>query len=344
MTSTSQAAAAGADTPGPEDAAPSSTRVAEKGELAGRSPGRLMWMRFKRDRTGVISACIVLAFFLIAALAPVIAKLYGKDPYTRYGQLRTGLLNENFYPVKPNGGMDGEFWFGLEPGLGRDVFTQLIYGIRTSLSLAVVITLLSVFTAILIGVAGGYFGGKVDYFLGRFTDLMMSFPNQLFFVAFTPVVAALLVDPRDEMPTWLRACVLIYVMWLLGWMTLARLLRGQTLSLREREFIEAAKVAGTPPGRIVRKELLPNLVTPILVQATYMLPNNVTAIAGLSFLGVGLQEPTPDWGRMFATGAEIYQSDITYMFFPGGAMVIFILAFNLLGDSVRDAFDPKSGR
>ncbi|KPC92532.1 ABC transporter permease [Streptomyces sp. NRRL F-6602] len=303
-----------------------------------------MWMRFKRDRTGMISACVVLAFFLIAALAPVISWLYGKDPYTRYGQNTPGLLNDNSYPVKPNGGIDSEFWFGLEPGLGRDVFTQLIYGIRTSLSLALVVTLLSVLTAIVIGVAGGYFGGKVDYFLGRFTDLMMSFPNQLFFVAFTPVVAALLVDPRDEMPTWLRSCVIIYVMWLLGWMTLARLLRGQTLSLREREFIEAARVAGTPPGRIVRKELLPNLVTPILVQATYMLPNNVTAIAGLSFLGVGLLEPTPDWGRMFAKGAEVYQSDITYMFFPGGAMVIFILAFNLLGDSVRDAFDPKSGR
>jgi len=303
-----------------------------------------MWMRFKRDRTGMISACVVLAFFLIAALAPVISWLYGKDPYTRYGQNNPELLNDNSYPVKPNGGIDSEFWFGLEPGLGRDVFTQLIYGIRTSLSLALVVTLLSVLTAIVIGVAGGYFGGKVDYFLGRFTDLMMSFPNQLFFVAFTPVVAALLVDPRDEMPTWLRSCVIIYVMWLLGWMTLARLLRGQTLSLREREFIEAARVAGTPPGRIVRKELLPNLVTPILVQATYMLPNNVTAIAGLSFLGVGLLEPTPDWGRMFAKGAEVYQSDITYMSFPGGAMVIFILAFNLLGDSVRDAFDPKSGR
>ena len=345
MTSSSQAAGAGADNPGPGGEADlSSTRVAKDGEPAGRSPGQLMWMRFKRDRTGMISACVVLAFFLIAALAPVISWLYGKDPYTRYGQNNPELLNDNSYPVKPNGGIDSEFWFGLEPGLGRDVFTQLIYGIRTSLSLALVVTLLSVLTAIVIGVAGGYFGGKVDYFLGRFTDLMMSFPNQLFFVAFTPVVAALLVDPRDEMPTWLRSCVIIYVMWLLGWMTLARLLRGQTLSLREREFIEAARVAGTPPGRIVRKELLPNLVTPILVQATYMLPNNVTAIAGLSFLGVGLLEPTPDWGRMFAKGAEVYQSDITYMSFPGGAMVIFILAFNLLGDSVRDAFDPKSGR
>ncbi|MGH3324124.1 MAG: ABC transporter permease [Streptomyces sp.] len=347
MTSPSQAAIAGADTPGPDEPGLTSGPVGQNGkndQLAGRSPGQLMWMRFKRDRTGVISACVVLAVFAIAALAPVISWLYGKDPYTRYGQIQPGLLNDNAYPVKPNGGMDSEFWFGLEPGLGRDVFTQLVYGIRTSLSLAVIITILSVLTAIVIGVAGGYLGGKTDYFVGRLTDLMMSFPNQLFFVAFTPVIAALMVDPRDEMPTWLRACVLIFVMWLLGWMTLARLLRGVVLTLREREFVEAAKVAGTPPWRIVRKELLPNVVTPILVQSTYMLPNFVTAVAGLSFLGVGMPGSVPDWGRMFAKGAEVYQSDITYMFFPGGAMVIFIVAFNLLGDSVRDAFDPKSGR
>jgi peptide/nickel transport system permease protein len=314
------------------------------GELAGRSPGRLMWMRFKRDRTGVISAYVVLFIFLVAALSPVISKLYGKDPYTRYGQLQPGLLNENGFPILPNGGISGDFWFGIEPHLGRDVFMRLIFGMRSSLSLALAVTILSVLTAIVIGVSAGYFGGKIDYFLGRFTDLMMSFPNQLFFVAFTPVIGALMVDPEDAMPTWLRACVLIYVMWILGWMTLARLLRGAVLSLREREFVEAAKVAGTPPWRIVRKELLPNLMTPILVQATYMLPQFVTAIAGLSFLGVGLVEPTPDWGRMFANGADWFQSDITYMFFPGIAMVIFIVAFNLLGDSVRDAFDPKSDR
>jgi len=303
-----------------------------------------MWMRFKRDRTGVTSACVVLFICLVAALAPVISKLYGKDPYTRYGQLRPGLLNENGFPILPNGGISGDFWFGIEPHLGRDVFMRLIFGMRSSLSLALAVTILSVLTAIVIGVSAGYFGGKIDYFLGRFTDLMMSFPNQLFFVAFTPVVGALMVDPEDAMRTWLRACVLIYVMWILGWMTLARLLRGQVLSLREREFVEAAKVAGTPPWRIVRKELLPNLMTPILVQATYMLPQFVTAIAGLSFLGVGLVEPTPDWGRMFADGADWFQSDITYMFFPGVAMVVFIVAFNLLGDSVRDAFDPKSDR
>lgn len=330
----------------PEAGSPSDPDPARgvAGDLAGRSPGRLMWMRFKRDRTGVISAYVVLFMLLVAALAPVISKLYGKDPYTRYGQLRPGLLNENGFPILPNGGMSGDFWFGIEPHLGRDVFMRLIFGMRSSLSLALAVTLLSVLTAIVIGVSAGYFGGKIDYFLGRFTDLMMSFPNQLFFVAFTPVIGALMVDPEDAMPTWLRACVLIYVMWILGWMTLARLLRGQVLSLREREFVEAAKVAGTPPWRIVRKELLPNLMTPILVQATYMLPQFVTAIAGLSFLGVGLVEPTPDWGRMFAHGADWFQSDITYMFFPGIAMVIFIVAFNLLGDSVRDAFDPKSDR
>ena len=132
-------------------------------------------------------------------------------------------------------------------------------------------------------------------------------------------------------------------MWFLGWMSLARLLRGQVLSLREREFVEAAKVSGASPWRIIRKELLPNVVTPILVQATYMLPNFVTSIAGLSFLGVGLVEPTPDWGRMFANGGRLLRDDITYLFFPGIAMVIFVVAFNLLGDSVRDAFDPKTG-
>lgn len=344
MTSPSQAVI---DGPGdPQTGAPEAggKPESEVRAPAGQSPAKLMWRRFKRDRTGVVSACVVLFFFLVAALAPVISALYGKDPYTRYGQIKPGLLNDNAYPIAPNGGISSDYWFGLEPGLGKDVFTELIYGIRTSLSMAIAITILSVLTAIVIGVTAGYLGGRTDYFLGRFTDLMMSFPQQLFFVAFIPVVVALVVPPTDEAPTWLRASVLIVVMWVLGWMTLARLLRGEVLSLREREFVEAARVAGMSPWRIVRKELLPNVVTPILVQSTYMLPNFVTSVAGISFLGLGLPTSTPDWGRMFAKGAEVYQSDITYMFFPGGAMVIFIVAFNLLGDSVRDAFDPKAGR
>ncbi|WP_228079407.1 ABC transporter permease [Streptomyces profundus] len=313
-------------------------------ELVGRSPGQLMWRRFRRDRIGVISACIVLSFFLVGLLAPVISWLYGKDPYTRYGQIEPDLLNEFGYPVKPNGGIDGEFWFGLEPGMGRDVLTQLVYGIRTSLLIALAVTVLATLTAIVLGIAAGYLGGKTDFLISRFIDLLMAFPNQLFFVAFLPIVATLFVDPREETPTYVRVVSIVVVLWVLGWMTLGRILRGATLALREREFVEAAKVSGASPWRIIRKELLPNVVSPMLVQATYMLPNFVTTAAALSYLGVGLVEPTPDWGRMFAIGAEVYRADITYMFFPGVSLVVFVVAFNLLGDSVRDAFDPKTIR
>ncbi|RKN09056.1 ABC transporter permease [Streptomyces radicis] len=322
----------------------SSEVQAAEGAPVGRSPGQLMWRRFRRDRTGVISACIVLFFFAIGLLAPVISWLYGKDPYTRYGQLEDGLLNEYGYPVKPNGGIDGEFWFGLEPGTGRDVLTELLYGIRTSLLIALAVTVLATLTAIVLGIAAGYLGGRWDYAISRLIDLLMAFPQQLFFVAFMPIIATLFIDPREETPTYVKVVSIVIVLWALGWMTLGRILRGATLALREREFIEAAKVSGASPWRIIRKELLPNVVSPMLVQATYMLPNFVTTAAALSFLGVGLTEPTPDWGRMFATAAEVYRSDITYMFFPGVSMVIFVVAFNLLGDSVRDAFDPKTVR
>ncbi|WP_329175058.1 MULTISPECIES: ABC transporter permease [unclassified Streptomyces] len=341
MTSSTETTVSG--TPGePDEVTAAPPAVAA--ELVGRSPGQLMWRRFKRDRTGVISAYVVAFFFVIAIFAPLIAKLYGKNPYTLYGQNEPGLLNDFGYPIAPNGGISSRFWFGIEPNLGRDVFTQLLYGIRTSLGIAVAVTIVVTVTAILLGISAGYLGGRVDYFIGRLTDLLMAFPAQLFFVAVMPVVTAIFVSPTDETPTYLRVVALITVQWFLGWMGLSRLLRGQVLSLREREFIEAARVTGASSWRIVRRELLPNLVTPILVQSTLMLPSFVTAEAGLSFLGVGLVEPTPDWGRMFARGGEVYQNDLTYMFFPGIAMVIFIVAFNLLGDSVRDAFDPKAAR
>jgi peptide/nickel transport system permease protein len=340
MTIPSQAAA--------EDSIPAETGkipgdAAGAKAVIGLSPGQLMRRRFMRDRTGLIAGIVVLLFFLVSALAPVISWLTGKDAYTFYGR-HEGLLNDYGYPIKANGGIDANHWFGLEPLTGRDVFTELIYAIRSSLAISVVVTLVVVVTAIVLGVTAGYLGGKTDYFIGRFTDLLLAFPSQLFMVAFSPVVTAFFVDPEDETPTYIRVVSLILVLWFLGWMGLARLLRGITLSLREREFIEAAKVTGASPWRIVRKELLPNLMTPILVQTTFLLPGQVTALAGLSFLGVGLVDPTPDWGRMFAQGAAVFDSDITYMFFPGGALVIFVVAFNLLGDSVRDAFDPKSGR
>ncbi|OIK26425.1 ABC transporter permease [Streptomyces malaysiense] len=314
--------------------------------LTGRSPGQLMWTRFKRDRTGVISAYVVGFFFLVGLLAPLISKLYGKNPYTVYADERPDLFDSAGVPVHPNGGISGQFWFGLEPGNGYDVFTKLVYGIRTSLMISVAVTVAVVVTGILLGVAAGYLGGRTDYFIGRVIDFLLAFPAQLFFIASMPVVVSLFVSPRDETPTYVRVVALIIVQWFLGWMGLGRILRGTALALREREFIEAAKVSGASPWRIIRKEILPNIVTPLLVQATYLLPNFVTAEAGLSYLGVGIVEPTPDWGQMFSKASTelVMQNDITYMFFPGISMIVFVVAFNLLGDSVRDAFDPKTAR
>ncbi|WP_028804690.1 ABC transporter permease [Streptomyces sp. 142MFCol3.1] len=342
MTSPIEIEGAEASTEVDEQTPQKSSDAPEK--LEGRSPGQLMWRRFKRDRTGVVSAYVVLFFFLIAALAPLISKLYGKNPYTLYGQDDPLLLNDFNMPAGPNGGITSEYWFGIEPTLGRDVFTQLLYGMRTSLYTAFAATVAMVFMGVLIGLFGGYFGGKVDYWLGRLTDFLLAFPQQLFMIASMPVITAVFVAPDEETPTYIHALAIIGVLWFLGWMGLARLIRAVTLSLREREFVEAAKVAGASPWRIIRKELLPNLVTPILVQGTYMLPSTILSVAFLSFVGVGYTEPTPDWGRMFAIGSDIYEQDPVYMFFPGVAMVIFVVAFNLLGDSVRDAFDPKTGR
>ncbi|MEU2434825.1 ABC transporter permease [Streptomyces rubradiris] len=317
-------------------------------ELAGRSPGRLMWLRFRRDRTGVICAAVVIGYFVVALLAPLLVKLPGTDPYTLYGQDPTyadrPVLDEFGLPLGYLGGLSGEHWFGVEPQYGRDLFAMLLYGMRTSLYMALGITLLIMLTGVVIGLVGGYFGGRADYWIGRGTDFFLSFPQQLFFIAFMPVVTSFFVDPREETPTYFRAMAMLIVLWLLGWMGMARLVRSTVLSLREREFVEAARVSGASPWRIVRKEILPNVVTPILVQFTYQLPSTILGIAFLSFAGVGFVEPTPDWGRLFAAGARYAEQDPAFMFFPGVALVIFVLCFNLLGDSVRDAFDPKSGR
>ncbi|KAA2252474.1 ABC transporter permease [Solihabitans fulvus] len=331
------------DTAGSSEEPPPDQTLAPA-EVAGRSPTQLAWRRFRRDRTGVISGAVVLLFFLAGLGAPVIAALYGKDPYTTYGQNQPGLLNEFGYPAKPNGGIDGQFWLGLEPSLGRDVFTQLLYGIRTSLLISLAVVLIITTLGVLIGVVAGYTGRWVDFGVGRVIDVVLSFPSTLFFIAFIPVIQSLFVPPDQETPTWLRATTVILVLSAFGWAQIARLMRGQVLSLREREYIEAARIAGAGPGRIIRAELLPNLWTPILVSVSMTVPTYVTTEAALSFLGVGMVEPTPDWGRMIHRGAEVYSADLSYMLAPGLAMLVFVIAFNLLGDSVRDALDPRAHR
>lgn len=225
-----------------------------KGEqkLEGRSPGQLMWQRFKRDRTGVICAVVVILYFVVSLAAPLLVKLSGTDPYTLYGQDPTyadkPVLDQFGLPLGYFGGVSGDHWFGVEPQYGRDLFAMLVYGMRTSLFMALGVTVLLMVTGVIIGLIGGYFGGRTDYWIGRVTDFFLSFPQQLFFIAFMPVVTAFFVDPREETPTYFRALAMLIVLWLLGWMGMARLVRSTVLSLREREFVEAAKVSGASPG------------------------------------------------------------------------------------------------
>jgi peptide/nickel transport system permease protein len=329
--------------PVPEDAPATAAGTVVAPEFVGRSPRQLAWLRFRRDRIGVLCAVVVALYLLVALCAPLITRLYGQNPYSLYGQ-DDNLLNSFGLPIKPNGGIDGTHWFGIEPRLGRDIFALLLYGIRTSLGIALCVTVLSVVLGVLVGLVQGYVGGRTDYLVGRGSDLMMAFPQQLFFIAFTPVIVAVFVKPGHQEPTWIRFTALVLVQFVLGWMALGRLVRAQVISLREREFVEAARLCGASTARIIRRELLPNIWSTVLVQATLLLPVNVTAEAGLSYLGVGMQTPTPDWGLMFQDAAAYYQTDVTYLFFPGIAMVVFVVAFNLLGDSVRDALDPKTVR
>jgi peptide/nickel transport system permease protein len=286
----------------------------------------------------------VLVFVVVAVAAPLISAIYGKNPHETYGQDTPGLLNDFGSPVGKYGGITSHYWLGLEPGLGRDVFMQLVYGARTSLFIAFTAGILTTIIGVLYGIVIAYFGGWVDTVGGWLTDLVLAFPDLLFLIAVGPVIADLFVSPDDNTPTWLQFGSLIFLLTILGWTFQARLIRGQVLSLREREFVDASRMSGASSWRIITKELLPNLWSPVLVTFSLTVPALITTEAALSFLSVGINEPTPDWGRMINTGAGVYTSDPVYMLIPASALFLLVLCFNLLGDSLRDALDPKGTR
>ena len=310
--------------------------------LQAQSPVSLAVARFRADRVGMACLGVVALFCLIALAAPLIAAAYGHNPNAHYGQDEAGLLTDTGYPAGPDGGVGGRFWFGLEPGLGRDVFTQLLYGIRTSLVVAVSCVAVTSMIGIAVGITVGYVGGVLEKGFDVVTNVMLAFPSLLLFIALTPVINSRLVAPDQNEPAWLQFASVIIVLSLFGWITQAMVLRSLVRSLREREFVKAARAIGMSRRRIVRTELLPNLWGPVIVHVTIAVPAYVAFEAALSFLGQGINEPVPDWGRMIGHAGQVFYSDPTYMLFPGGAMLLFVLAFNLLGDSVRDALDPRT--
>jgi peptide/nickel transport system permease protein len=309
--------------------------------FVGRSPGQLAWIRLKRDRTALGSFITVAVVILVALLAPFISKLYGMSPTEGFSQ----KLNYEGLPLGYMGGISGEHWLGLEAGIGRDLFMQLIFGMRTSLIIAFSAAFLSITVGVVIGIVSGFFGGWVDQALTWFTDFALAFPFLVFALAIIPIVNTAAYDVGEEVPGWFRMVVIIGVFALFGWMTTARLVRGQVLSLREREYVEAARAAGAGNAHILFKQLLPNIWAPILVSFSLALPGFIAAEAALSFLNIGVVEPVPDLGRLVYSARQwLGTPDWAYFMIPASTVFILVLAFNLLGDSLRDALDPKSSK
>jgi ABC-type dipeptide/oligopeptide/nickel transport system permease subunit len=307
----------------------------------GKSPTAIALARLRKDRVAVVCAAIFVFFVLIAIFAPLLAKLEGQNIST----LHQDLIDQYGFPtIAPN----GEHWFGVEPRLGRDLFARWVFGARPSLIVAISVTIITTIIGIVIGLIAGFAGGWTDRILSWVIDFVLSLPYLLFAIAVPAVLLAMFVGTSENASAadvaQVRFYSLILVLSFFGWASLARLIRGEVLSLREREFIAAAKVLGVPTSKVLFKELLPNLVAPIVISTSLALPGYIVTEAGLTFLGVGLTEPTPSWGVTIAAATTYYRADPLYLWLPVLAITILVLALSLLGDSIRDAFDPRTRR
>ena len=311
------------------------------GAIQGRSLAQIAWRRLRRDRVAMAGGVIVVLMVLASILAPVLVTSFGHPPNDFHENLINAELGGE--PNAPFGGINSQYLLGVEPGTGRDVFSRILYGGQVSLLIAVLATVVSVVIGVVAGIIAGYFGGWIDAVISRLMDLFLAFPILVFAIALTGVVQNKAFGLAGNT---LHITVLIFVIGFFNWGYMARIIRGQTLSLRTREYVDAARGLGARSGYILWRELLPNLVAPILVYATLLIPQNILFEAALDFLGVGIHPPTPSWGQMLATAVDgqLYQVDPWYILMPGLAIGITVLAFNLLGDGLRDAIDPRSTR
>ncbi len=311
-------------------------RSAGEKAIAGRSLRQIAWRRLKKDKIAMAGGCVVLLLIILAILAPVLTRLWGY-PIDEFhiDQIDPTLST----PLKPLGGISKDFLLGVEPTSGRDVFSRILYGAQTSLTVAFLSAFVSTFLGTVFGLTAGFLGGWVDSVISRIMDFLLAFPQLLFAIALVSVLPDTMLGLSSR---WSRIVVLVGVIGFFGWPYIGRIVRGQTLSLREREFVEASRSLGARSGRILFRELLPNLAAPILVYTTLIIPTNILTEAALSFLGVGIPPPNPSWGGMLSDAVTFYQIDPMYMIVPGGMIFITVLAFNLFGDGLRDALDPKA--
>lgn len=308
-------------------------------EVLGKSPSQLFWMRFRRDRTANVALAFLVLLVLAALLAPWIARsIVHHGPNDLFIHDPVKMVNEFGLPLGPN----EQFWFGADRA-GRDLFVRVLYGARTSLLVGVVATGFAVLVGVILGMIAGYYGGWRDTLISRATDIILSLPLLLFAIG---IVGACSAAPQGCFGGLVKPGlpVVIFVITLFSWPNIARVVRGNTLSLREREFVEASRSIGASNWTIIFRELLPNLVAPIIVYATLLIPSNIIFEAALSFLGLGVPQTVPSWGRQLSEAAGVFRVAWWMMVFPGLFLVATTLAFNLVGDGLRDALDPRTGR
>ena len=321
---------------GPEELAPQ-LGGAPSERVKGRSPWELFWRRFRKDRWAIGGLILIGIMTLLAIGAPVIAAMVGHGPndISHFREMTT----EFGAPKGPN--FDLKFFFGADT-VGRDLMVRVIYGARTSLIVAFFATGISLVVGVVIGVAAGYYRGKVDTFLSRMTDVVMSLPILLLALGLATACGA----SREGCLFGLLKPGLFLISVIIGffsWPYIARIVRGQVLTLREKEFVEAARAQGAGDFRIMGRHILPNVIAPIIVYTTLIIPNNIIFEASLSFLGVGVPAKVPSWGRMLSdAGGGIFTYAPWLMIFPGLFLFLTTLAFNLVGDGLRDALDPRT--
>ncbi|HVA73635.1 MAG TPA: ABC transporter permease [Acidimicrobiales bacterium] len=303
-------------------------------KIEGRGTWQLAWARLRRDRAAMIALGVIVVIILVAIFAPLFATVTGHGVNQ---QFRNTGLSPDGLPRGPN----GTFVLGTDDQ-GRDVLVRIAYGTRISLFVGVAVTLIVVVIGGLLGLAAGYLGGIVDTLIARLIDIVLSLPYLMFAISLVSV--GFLGGNQGKLLGVKGLPIIVFVIAVFAWAAIARIVRGQVLSIREKEYIEAARSLGASSWRIMIVDILPNVTTQLIVYATLLIPVTIVTEAALSFLGLGIPPPTADWGQMISESQVLYQQAWWFLFFPSAALVITTLAFNIFGDGIRDALDPRLER
>ncbi|MGN6130870.1 MAG: ABC transporter permease [Nocardioidaceae bacterium] len=313
-------------------------------EVAGRSPWQIAMEQLKHDKVAVACAVVVVLFVLAGVFAPVLCKLLGVSPNSPDSNTLLNITGPDGMPLvgPPNNGFTWQHPLGISPSEAKDNLALWLYGARTSIGIAFFSTVVATILGVVVGLAGGFARGFAQTAIAWVIDFFLSLPFILVALSVAPILVSRFADQPHLLST-AQLLSLLIVLSVFGWMPLARLIRGEVLSLREREFIQAARVIGVPTRTILRKELLPNLVAPIIVFFSLSLPAFVAAEAGLAYLGIGVIG-IPSWGQTINAASDYFDSYPLFLWAPVMGVLGLVLALNLLGDSIRDAFDPKTRR